>query len=298
MRCNWALLCGGWLTAIVIGNAAMAVTVSDFMDFSLRAPLGNVILPGRLYVPSVMSTPNSPHPLMTMLHGGGSRGTDSLAQLIFVSDGMIKAADERGVLLYLPQTPDNWSSGLITSRVMTMIDRAVAEWNVDNDRLYMMGYSNGGGGVWNMLSRHERRFAAAMPVSGVAPAADFLPTNLIDTPIWTIHARDDNTVPVAVTRNIVAGILTAAQLPTPAYPPLGSTSDFNFVSEELSLQYSELGVAGHNIWTGVSRSPKIYDWLFAHSLAVPEPSSPILLWIAAIFLSERWRPTTRTRRTF
>ena len=89
-----ALLLGAVLAALLLASSSPAVTISDFIDFSLRDPGGNVVRPGRLYVPpSAVGAANGRHPLMTMLHGGGGRGTDNLAQLAFVSEGMLKAAD-------------------------------------------------------------------------------------------------------------------------------------------------------------------------------------------------------------
>src|SRR5262245_10516252 len=135
-----------WLAmALLVATAlsprvAAALTLADFPDFSLRDAGNQVLLPGRLYVPpSARGPTTTPRPLMTMLHGGGGNGTDNLAQLNFVSDGMIRAADARGALLYIPQAPSGWGATTITSRVMTMINRALSEWNVDNERLYMMG---------------------------------------------------------------------------------------------------------------------------------------------------------------
>jgi predicted esterase len=227
---RWILAIGECVVVLLMSSSADAITLADFRDFSLRDANNQVLLPGRLYVPaSVLSNPGDPHPLMTMLHGGGGNGTDNLAQLNFLSDGMLKAADERGALLYAPQTPSGWGSTVTTARVITMIDRAVSEWNADNRRLFMLGYSNGGGGTWNMLSRYDGRFAAAITMSGVSPGADFAASRLVDTPIVAIHARDDATVPVGISRNIITGILTAGHEPLPTYLPLGNPSAY-FVS--------------------------------------------------------------------
>ena len=82
--------------------------------------------------------------------------------------------------------------------------------NIDIGRLYLTGLSNGGGGTWNMLSRYENQFAAAVPICGVAPALDFAPTHLIHDAIAAFHARDDSIVSVSNTRSVVSRILTAA----------------------------------------------------------------------------------------
>ena len=45
------------------------------------------------------------------------------------------------------------------------------------------------------------------------------------------------------------------------------------------LNYIEFAFGGHGIWGPVYAEPQLYDWLFSHSLAVPEPGA---LAIAAI----------------
>ena len=252
---------------------------------------------------------------MTMLHGGGGNGTDNLAQLNFLSNGMIKAADERGALIYAPQAASGWGSTITTNRVMTMINRALSEWNVDNERLYMLGYSNGGGGTWNMLSRYDGRFAAAIAMSGVAPGSDFVASRLVDTPIVAIHARDDATVSVNTSRNVINAILSAGHEPLPTYLPasnpatfflsnanlashqflrdlvaqMGGANNFLISNPQHDLMYFESASGGHTGLLGAFNADELYGWLFAHTTAVPEPGTAVLLapFIFVMVWSER-----------
>src|SRR5262245_50668376 len=101
---RWRFVISILAASAVASPATYAVSLADFVDFSLRDVSNNVVLPGRLYVPPSARGPSlTPRPLMTMLHGGGGNGTDNLAQLNFISDGMLKAADERGAIIYAPQ---------------------------------------------------------------------------------------------------------------------------------------------------------------------------------------------------
>lgn len=311
---------------VVFGVAARtvgAVTLADFVDFSLRDANNQVLLPGWLYVPpSARVATTTPRPLMTMLHGGGGNGTDNLAQLNFLTNGMIKAADERGALLYAPQAASGWGSTTATSRVMAMINRALSEWNVDDERLYMLGYSNGGGGTWNMLSRYDGRFAAAIAMSGVAPASDFVASRLVDTPIVAIHARDDATVSVNASRNVINGILSAGLEPLPTYLPasnpstfflwnssleshqqiralvseLGGITDFMIANPRHDLMYFEPPDGGHTGLYGAFDSDELYGWLFAHTTAVPEPGGAVVLSPLLLALAVRRGRGVRWRR--
>ena len=157
---------------------------------------------------------------------------------------------------------------------MTMINRAIAEKNADTNRLYATGYSNGGGGTWSLLSRNRGRFAAAIAVAGIIPAPGFNPGNLLGTAILAAHARDDATVPVARTRTVVDGILSAARQPMPNYAaagsglyyvvsnpevafhrevvasePPGSTINYFISRTHLDLMYYEQPDGGHTVYS-------------------------------------------------
>jgi predicted peptidase len=302
----------GLLTAfILISRVAAAANVADFLDFSLRNGTGQVILPGRLFVPpEATSDPTTPRPFILFFHGAGEDGTNNLNQINGNIDNLLAEAKRRGAFLYAPQTTNNWSSAALTSNVMMMVGQAETTQNVDRNRLYVTGLSNGGGGTWNMASRYPGVFAAALPICGVTPASDFAASRLLNEPVWAFHARNDPTVSVNVTHSVVNNILSAAHQPLPSYPAAGSTVDF-FISNpdlafhrtfedliqgggvsefripgsHLDLMYYEFSTGGHGIWPIVYGSPVVYDWLFAHTTAVPEPSTLAALLTAAVFFS-------------
>jgi predicted peptidase len=296
-------------TALLV-TSARAFTVADY---SLRDQNNNVLLPGRLSTPPEAA--DSRRPLLVFLHGGGANGTDNFAQLTHLTDGMREAVESRGAYFYIPQTPDGWGGVTRTGQVLTMIDRAINELNADQDRVYIMGYSNGGGGTWNLLSRYDGRFAAAIALSGVAPGADFVASRLVDTPILALHARDDATVSITTSRNVLDAILNAAHEPLTPYPSrrdltttllvanghlpvqstlrslvpfFGPTTETLLVSPVMDLMYVETGSGGHTGLYDVFNAPPVYDWLFSHTLAVPEPSPAIsLLGILFVVVSRR-----------
>ena len=123
---------------------ATAANVADFSNFSLTSG-SSVLLPGRLYIPpEATANATIPRPFILFLHGGGESGTNNLSQINGNIDNLLAEAKRRGAYLYAPQTANNWSDSTVTQHVMTMIDRAVADQNVDNLRLYVTGLSNGG----------------------------------------------------------------------------------------------------------------------------------------------------------
>ena len=298
MRINIVLGLGVALLAAGVWRDARAANVNDFIDFSLRSG-ATTLLPGRLYVPpEAVSNPVTLRPFILFLHGGGEQGTNNTAQVNVNIDNLLAEAKRRGAFLYAPQSPSTWSAAALTANVMTMVDRARADYPVSGNRLYVTGLSNGGGGTWNMLSRYPNRFAAGVPLCAVAPAADFLPANLVDQSIAAFHARNDPVVLVGTTRNAYNRILTAANESLPTYPAAGSTSDFVHSASFHDLNYVELATGGHGIWGPIYNTPPLYDWLFAHAL--PEPSAFVMTIAGVVLLAARRRsrwPSSRPRRS-
>jgi predicted peptidase len=268
--CCWLLFIN-----LLVSKMAFAIDINDFVDFSLR--LGSsTLLPGRLYIPpEAIGGSATRRPFIVFLHGGGGAGTDNMRQLNKDIGDLALEAERRGAFLYAPQAPLNWRPKFITDSVMTMVDRALVDYEADPTRLYLSGYSSGGGGTWNMLSRYPGRFDAAAPVAPVSPEPDFTPANLVGQPIAAFHARNDTIASVSTTRNIINQILTAANEPLPRYPSLAAP-DFAYSVPDLDLHYIEPAGGGHSVLFSVYNRPQLYDWMFAHGAAVPEPGGATL----------------------
>jgi predicted peptidase len=261
---------------VLFCKTTFAIEIGEFVDFSLQSG-DSTLLPGRLYVPpAAMGSSAAPRPFIVFLHGGAGAGSDNIRQLNQDIADLAFEAERRGAFLYAPQAPQNWRPRSITDYVMTMVDRAIVDFDVDATRLYLSGYSSGGGGTWNMLSRYPTRFAAAVPVSPVSAEPDFLPGNLIGQPLAVFHARNDSIAPVATTRDIINRILIAANQPLPTYPA-ATAPDFMLSVAALDLNYIERASGDHSVLFGVYNQPQLYDWLFAHTTVVPEPATVSLV---------------------
>jgi predicted peptidase len=271
------------LLAAIARQNARAANVNDFVDFSLKSGSAT-LLPGRLYVPpEAASNPAAPRPFILFFHGGGETGTNNTAQVNANIDNLLAEAKRRGAFLYAPQSTGTWASTTLTTNVVSMIDRALVDYPVDAHRLYVTGLSNGGGGTWNMLSRYPTRFAAGVPICGIAPAGDFNAAKLVDIPIAAFHARNDPVVAFTTSRNVYNQILTAAQEPLPTYLSTRDPADFAHSAAQHDLNYVEFAFGGHGIWGPVYGEPQLYEWLFSHAL-VPEPSTATLTASAAAAL--------------
>jgi predicted peptidase len=279
--------------AVLVLSAVRCETVrsaslSNFIDFSLPNPAGGTALvPGRLYAPPEAAS--GPRPFILFLHGAGESGVNNTLQVNGNIDNLLAEAKRRGAYLYAPQTNNAWGNATTNARVMSMVDKALAELNVDGGRLYVTGLSMGGGGTWNFLNSYKSRWAAGVPICGVSPATGFAPASLLDMPIWAFHARDDATVGVATSRTVFNSLLAANGEPPPTYltnSRLDRVDSF-FKSASRDIQYTEYWSGGHGIWPRVYNTPAMYDWLFSHS--IPEPNGAALALVAAATLSSSTR---------
>ncbi|MEM7625015.1 MAG: dienelactone hydrolase family protein [Planctomycetota bacterium] len=260
-------VCLAWGLTMLGARPASAANVDEFLDWSLLRNNNDVLQPGRLFVPrDADDEPLTRRPLVVFLHGLGEGGSDNTSQVNGNIDNLFAAAQQHEFSLLAPQSFGGfWGNTGLTQNVMTMLDNAIAAFDVDTDRVYVTGLSAGGGGAWNFASREAERFAAAVPIAGIKPSSDFDESLLVDKPIWAFHARNDTTVGEGNTRRVIDRILTAQGEDLPAYPR-EDDPDFFFEDGDGSLRYSESRLGGHSIWGRTYADPALYDWLLAQSL--------------------------------
>ncbi|GIF24012.1 putative esterase [Actinoplanes tereljensis] len=153
-------------------------------------------------------------PLIVWLHGGGEGA--SLPDDYYDNETTLRA--NRGALgfatreaqkifggahVVVPQSTSYWiQDGPRFAPLIREIVEDVARRNdVDRDRIYVAGCSNGGYMSMKMTVTYPRLFAASVPICGVVTAL-VSDTELaeIRTPSWLVASRDDTTVdPVANT---------------------------------------------------------------------------------------------------
>lgn len=151
-------------------------------------------------------------PLIIWLHGGGEGGTDPSIPLIanraanYASDEIQAIFD--GAFVLVPQTPTRWmdsGEGSTSGQVDDIYFEAVKELvdyyismhpNVDTDRIYVGGCSNGGYLTFKLLIEYPNFFAAAFPSALAYRGAYFTDAQVNrvkNIPIWFIHSEDDGT---------------------------------------------------------------------------------------------------------
>lgn len=154
----------------------------------------------RLYVPPIYNG-SSAVPLVFNLHGYGS---DASQQELY---GDFRAiADTAGFLIALPNGTvdqygnrhwDTFGASVVDDLgfISALLDTISAQYNIDADRVYSTGMSNGGFMSYDLACYRSERFAAIASVTGT-----MLTTRLTNcaaahpTPVMQIHGTADPTV--------------------------------------------------------------------------------------------------------
>jgi predicted peptidase len=214
----------------------------------------------QIYVPVTYRT-QTRWPVILFLHGAGERGSDGLLQTTVGLGPAIRRERERfPAIVVFPQAPsDSQWVGTPAEMAMVALERTMAEFDVDSDRVYLTGLSMGGHGTWYLAYRHPETFAAVAPICGWVPdfprfpgsvpvvpadsgaAIPALARRLARVPIWIFHGEMDAVVPVSGSRDPAAA--------------LEAVSDVARYTEYLGL--------GHNSWDATYASQEFARWLFA-----------------------------------
>jgi dienelactone hydrolase len=155
-----------------------------------------------LYVPPLYSHAQ-PWPLIVVLAGGSGDGED------YIGDWLPNLAT-RGYFAVAPVGQGRfwWQEG--HHLILSAIESVKRAYNIDDDRVYVTGMSNGGLGTYFMTTRFPGLFAAGCSIAGNPvnentedddPA--FL-LNLVNVPISLIHGALDNVIPVEADRTMKA----------------------------------------------------------------------------------------------
>lgn len=132
-------------------------------------------------------------PLVIQLHGAGERGNGNDQLYLVDVHGFSKVVRDEAFecRIVMPQCPKNTFWVAKIESVLSFIDRLKAEFNVDDDRVYLTGLSMGGFGTWFTAMAKPELFAAIAPVCGGG-----MPWNagVLSMPIWAFHGAADTVV--------------------------------------------------------------------------------------------------------
>lgn len=162
---------------------------------------GNTFRKYRLYIPAAYDGSKS-YPLVLNLHGLGSNGTQQQLYANFMP-----VADTAQFFVVQPEgTPPTpyWNAGVFPGPpddllfLTSLIDSLVDLYNVDKDRVYSCGISNGAIMSYYLACQTSGRFAAIASVAGTMFEAWYKGCHpQFAMPVMEIHGTDDQTLPYA-----------------------------------------------------------------------------------------------------
>jgi len=178
-------------------------------------------------------------PLVIYLHG---RGGNVMEREEYPDGSSRTFSDEqnykrRPCFILVPQAAGSqmWN-GAQGESVIDLIKDIAKELPVDQERIYITGYSMGGYGTWWALGKEPKLFAAGVPVAGGGNPSTT--SQMRKIPIWAFHGAVDKVVPVEQTRAMVEAL-----------------------EERGKVKYTEFPDKGHDVWT-VYQDEKVHEWLF------------------------------------
>lgn len=99
----------------------------------------------------------------------------------------------------LARGPDGWYENEALVDTLEVLEDVREHYSVDEDRVFVTGYSMGGFGTYRLSTLFPDRFAAGVSWSGV-PASQHILENAHDVPIQIVHGTNDELVPITDVR--------------------------------------------------------------------------------------------------
>ena len=144
----------------------------------------------RSYLP-LNYNPKKKWPLVVYLHGYNQDNPEYINW--WGSDKRHdQSSDKYEVIFIEPHGRGNTQYlGIGDQDVLKCIELAKQKFNVDEDRIYLMGSSMGGFGTWNVATRHPELFAAISPIYGGGDYHVFTPREKLEKMNnWEIYLSD------------------------------------------------------------------------------------------------------------
>jgi predicted peptidase len=143
-------------------------------------------------------------PLVLALHYAG-HGTPYYGRGILEQLVQPALSDLGAVILSPDCTAQSWSDPQGEADVMMVLASVLNRQIIDDQKILVTGYSLGGNGAWHLAAHHPDRFSAAVVMSGWPP--ENLESVDWRVPIYVIHSRDDEFIPLEPTQSAVNNLV-------------------------------------------------------------------------------------------
>lgn len=205
----------------------------------------------QIYIPPQIQTERRP-PVIIFLHSIGQRGSGGFVPTEGTSGAVVRHyfAQVPAIVL-LPQCRPGsyWSDPVMERMVLNALAQTIEEFGADAQRIYLIGVSMGGYGVWHFAAQYAKKFAALISICGGSSVTKGERFNSVArkvgaTPAWLFHGADDRVVPVSESCQIVEALEANGG----------------------KVKYNEYAGVGHNVWFNVLGEKDLLPWLLAQRL--------------------------------
>lgn len=203
---------------------------------------------GMKYLITEPEAPDKKYPVILLLHGAGTRSdnTEKLRGGVYFE--YTRALPDFPFLTVAPLcSEETWFD--MMAELKGLVRHVAALPFVDARRIYAMGASMGGYGVWQLAMSMPQSFAAIVPVCG--GGMYWNAARLKDVPVWAFHGAKDKTVLVEESIKMVEKVNAA-----------GGNAKLTIYPERR-----------HDAWTDTYTNPEVYNWLLEHSCTGVEPGA-------------------------
>src|SRR5690349_4992377 len=182
-----------------------------------------------------------------LLHGGSQHlQARNLAGSRLPNDPNMPDRAFAGFVLF-PQNLNGWDAN--TAQDAIRLIRLVAKkYNIDPNRIYVHGLSNGGIGTYEVVKRAPWLFAAALPMSAPTEAGIInqgLRPSVSHIPLWIFQGGLDTAPTPSRTRGYVK----------------------NFRDAGMIVRYTEYSNLGHGVWNTAYAEADFFSWMLDHNKA-------------------------------
>lgn len=182
-------------------------------------------------------------PLVIFLHGASLCGTNLDRVRRYGTIDAIEKGRKIDAYVIAPQNPGGaWKP----AKIMKLVEWMESNYDVDSQRIYVLGMSLGGYGTIDFAAAYPDRVAAALAMCGGGTSNELC--NLNEVPLWIVHGTADRAVTIAQSDKVVSEMKNANDS-TPR------------------LIYDRVPGMNHSLPARMFYLPETYDWLFSHSLA-------------------------------
>lgn len=164
--------------------------------------LGDTVVRYTILVPDGYSR-SVPAPLIVILHYGGEVTPFYGREMI---EGLAQPAFQslHAIIIAPDSTAGDWTTAKNDAAVVSLTRAIMKRYAVDPAKVVLTGYSMGGIGTWHIGNKHQDLFTAAIPIAS-QPAGGAAWT----IPLYVIHSRNDEVLPIAPVRDHVSKLKAA-----------------------------------------------------------------------------------------